>query len=138
VDVNSASGGATYPLARSARETARTASGRPVSELTLERVLAGEVGPDDVRVSPETLEQQAVFAEQCGNRQLAENLRRGAELVAFTDEELLTFYDGLRPGRSTAAELDELAALLERRGAPLCAALVREARSAYARRGLVR
>jgi propanediol dehydratase small subunit len=128
----------TYPLAASARDRVTTASGLPVSELTLDRVVDGRVGPEDVRTAPETLRLQAEFAERGGNPQLAENLRRGAELVAFSDEELLDFYDRLRPGRASAAELDELAAGLEGRGATLCAALVREARSAYVRRGLVR
>lgn len=127
----------TYPLAASAPHTVRTATGRLVSEITLERVVAGEIEPADVRISPETLRVQADFAERGGNPQLAENLRRGAELVAFSDAQLLDFYDRLRPGRSTAAELDELAAELEAGGAPRCAALVREARAAYVRRGLV-
>ena len=129
--------GLTYPLARAARGDVRTTSGLPVTEVTLERVLSGDLGPDDLRVSPDTLRLQADFAERGGNPQLAENLRRGAELVTFSDSELLTFYDRLRPGRSTAAELDELAASLEARGADRCAALVREARAAYERRGLI-
>jgi propanediol dehydratase small subunit len=127
-----------YPLAASARDAVRTAAGRPVTELTLARVVSGELGPDDVRVSPETLRLQADFAEQGGNPQLAENLRRGAELTAFSDDELLAFYDQLRPGRSTAEELAELAGSLEARGAELTAGLVREARAAYLRRGLIR
>jgi propanediol dehydratase small subunit len=113
-----------------------TATGRPVSEVTLEGVVSSEIGPDDVRVSPEVLRLQAGFAEGGGNPQLAENLRRGAELVAFSDDELLEFYDRLRPGRATAGELDDLAATLDARGATLCATLVREARLAYVRRGL--
>jgi propanediol dehydratase small subunit len=124
-----------YPLS-SSRDQVHTVTGRPVSEVTLDRVVSGEIGSDDVRVSPEVLRLQARFAEGGGNRQLGENLRRGAELVAFSDEELLEFYDKLRPGRATAAELDELAAALDARGAALCAALVRGARTAYARRGL--
>ena len=126
-----------YPLARHAPDDARTSSGRLVSEITLERVVAGEVGPADVRVSPDVLLLQAAFAEEGGNPQLAENLRRGAELVAFADEELLAFYDKLRPGRATAAELGALADALETRSATRCAELVREARAAYVRRGLV-
>jgi propanediol dehydratase small subunit len=129
--------GLRYPLSGHARGDVRTATGLPVSEVALDRVLSGELGPDDLRVAPETLRLQAGFAEQGGNRQLAENLRRGAELVGFSDSELLAFYDRLRPGRSTGAELDELASSLESRGAERCAALVREARAAYARRGLV-
>ena len=127
----------TYPLSDGARDRVRTASGRAVSEITLDAVLAGEIGPEDVRISPQTLRLQAGFAEQGGNPQLAENLRRGAELTSFSDDELLRFYDMLRPGRSSAAELDSLAETLEARGAERCAALVREARAAYARRGLI-
>jgi propanediol dehydratase small subunit len=129
--------GLSYPLSQHARGDVTTASGLGVADVTLERVLSGELGADDLRVSPETLRLQADFAEDGGNPQLAENLRRGAELVTFSDVELLTFYDRLRPGRSTAAELDELAASLQSRGAERCAALVREARAAYHRRGLV-
>ena len=129
--------GLIYPLSDGARDRVRTASGRAVSEITLDAVLAGEIGPEDVRVGPETLGLQAGFAEQGGNPQLAENLRRGAELTAFSDYELLRFYDMLRPGRSSAAELDSLAGTLEARGGERCAALVREARAAYVRRGLI-
>jgi propanediol dehydratase small subunit len=127
----------TYPLSDGGRDAVLTTSGRRVSEITLSAVLAGEVGPDDVRVSPATLRLQADFAERGGNPQLAENLRRGAELVAFDDDELLAFYEKLRPGRSTAVELDELAQALETRGAEGSAELVREARAAYVRRGLI-
>ena len=129
--------GLTYPLSDGGRDAVTTATGRQVSGITLDAVLAGEVGPQDVRISSETLRLQAEFAEQGGNPQLAENLRRGAELCAFADDELLAFYETLRPGRSTAAELDDLAARLEARGAERCAALVREARGAYVRRGLI-
>ena len=127
----------TYPLSDGARDVVRTASGHAVSEITLDAVLAGEIGPDDVRVSAETLRLQAGFAERGGNPQLAENLRRGAELTTFSDEELLRFYEMLRPGRSPAAELDALAGDLAGRGAERSAALVREARAAYVRRGLI-
>jgi propanediol dehydratase small subunit len=126
----------TYPLAENGRDEAHTASGRRVSELALDAVVRGEITPDDIRISPEVLRQQADFAQEGGNPQLADNLRRGAELVAFSDEELLELYESLRPGRASALELDELADRLEARDATLCAALVREARGAYVRRGL--
>jgi propanediol dehydratase small subunit len=90
-----------------------------------------------VAISPETLRLQAGFAERGGNPQLAENLRRAAELVAFDDDELLRFYEMLRPGRSSAEELDSLTATLAERGAQRCAELVREARDTYVRRGLI-
>ena len=126
----------TYPLAESGAGEAHTSSGRPVEDITLDAIARGDVTPDDIRISPEVLRQQADFAQAGGNPQLADNLRRGAELVAFSDEELLELYESLRPGRAGALELDELAERLEARDANLCAALVREARSAYVRRGL--
>jgi propanediol dehydratase small subunit len=58
-------------------------------------------------------------------------------LIAIGDDELLGFYDMLRPGRSTAAELEQLAVRLDGDGARRCAALVREAAAAYVRRGLI-
>ena len=59
----------------------RALSGRPVTELTLEAVRQGEIGLEDLRIHPETLERQAAIAEQHGNPQLAGNLRRAAELT---------------------------------------------------------
>jgi propanediol dehydratase small subunit len=126
-----------YPLAVTSRDAVRTASGKAVAEITLDGVVSGQLGPEDVEVAPETLRLQADFAEAGGNPQLAENLRRGAELTAFSDDELLQFYEMLRPGRSSADELDSLARTLDERGAERCAALVREAEATYMRRGLI-
>jgi propanediol dehydratase small subunit len=114
----------------------RALSGRPVEGLTVEAVRAGEVGLADLRIHPETLERQAVVAEEHGNPQLAENLRRAAELTQLPDDEVLAIYEALRPGRSTAGQLTDLAGSLAARGLPRCAALVAEAAEVYARRGL--
>jgi propanediol dehydratase small subunit len=116
----------------------RALSGRPVAEITLEAVRAGEVGLADLRIHPETLERQAVVAQQHGNPQLAANLRRAAELTGLPDAEVMAIYDALRPGRSSAAELTALARSLAARGLPLTAALIAEAAEVYARRGLTR
>jgi propanediol dehydratase small subunit len=126
-----------YPLGAEGRGRVRAASGRTVDEITLDAAVAGELGPQDVTISAETLRLQADFAERGGNRHLAENLRRAAELVAFDDDELLRFYDMLRPGRSSAQELEDLAVGLAQRGAERCARLVRDARAAYLRRDLI-
>jgi propanediol dehydratase small subunit len=114
----------------------RALSGRAVDQLTVEAVRAGEVGLADLRIHPETLERQAVVAERHGNPQLAENLRRAAELTGIPDDEVLAVYEALRPGRSTPAQLTDLAASLAGRGLPRCAALLAEAAEVYARRGL--
>jgi propanediol dehydratase small subunit len=111
-------------------------SGRPVSALTLDAVRAGEVTLPDLRIHPDTLERQATVAEKHGNPQLAENLRRAAELTRLPDEEVLAIYEALRPGRSTAAQLTDLAGSLAARGLPCCAGLLTEAAQVYTRRGL--
>jgi propanediol dehydratase small subunit len=83
---------------------------------------------DDLRVTAEALEFQAQVAEAAGRRQLADNLRRAAELAPVPEENILRVYNALRPGRATPAELEAIAARLEREwGAVRCAALVREA-----------
>ncbi len=114
----------------------RALSGTPVERLTVEAVRAGEVGVADLRIHPDTLERQAVVAQEHSNPQLADNLRRAAELTRLPDEEVLAIYEALRPGRSTAAQLTGLAESLAARDLPRCAALVAEAADVYARRGL--
>ncbi|MFM1964795.1 MAG: hypothetical protein RL134_520 [Actinomycetota bacterium] len=113
-------------------------SGRPVGEITLDALRAGELTPEDVRIHPATLEHQAQIAESHGNPQLAANFRRAAELTELPDERVMAIYESLRPGRSSVAELNALADELESLGAPANAALVREAAAAYAERGLAR
>jgi propanediol dehydratase small subunit len=114
----------------------RALSGKPVSDLTLDAVRAGQVSVSDLRIHPETLERQAAVAERHANPQLAENLRRAAELTRLPDDDVLGIYEALRPGRSTAAQLTVLAESLADRGLPRCSALVAEAADVYARRGL--
>jgi propanediol dehydratase small subunit len=114
----------------------RALSGRAIGELTLEAVRRGELGLPDLRIHPETLERQAAVAAAHSNPQLAENLRRAAELTRLSDEEVLAIYDALRPGRSSPGKLTDLAAGLAERGLPRCAALLTEAAEVYARRGL--
>jgi propanediol dehydratase small subunit len=116
----------------------RAFSGKPAGRLTVAALAGDELGADDVRIHPETLEAQAAVAERHGNPQLAENFRRAAELTAFAEDEILALYEALRPRRSTAPELAALADGLAARDAPRCAALVREAAAAYERRGLLR
>lgn len=116
----------------------RAFSGRDSAELTLDRLAREELAADDVRIHPDTLEQQALVAEQHANPQLAANFRRAAELALMPEAEVLALYEALRPHRSTAEELQATAARLEGVPAPRCAALVREAAEVYARRGLLR
>lgn len=105
-------------------------------DLTVDAVVAGELGPDDLRISPETLRHQAEVARAHGNPQLAANFERAAELTALDESEILALYELLRPGRATGAELRARADDLEARSAPICAAFVREAAAVYERTGL--
>jgi propanediol dehydratase small subunit len=123
-----------YPLSEKRPELIRTPTGKSIDEITMEQVLAGEVGMEDCRISPQTLEYQAQIAESAGNPQMAMNLRRAAELTMFSDERVLEIYGALRPYRSTKEELLQIAEELEQRGATLNAAYVREASQVYEKR----
>jgi propanediol dehydratase small subunit len=81
---------------------------------------------------------QAEIAELAGRPNLAQNLRRGAELVEIPDDVLLEIYERLRPGRARSA--DDLRAMADhlRRtyGAEETARLVEEAAAVYEQRGI--
>lgn len=116
----------------------RAYSGRDATELTYDRLADEDLGPDDVRIHPETLGHQAEVAQAHGNPQLAANFRRAAELALLTEDEVMALYEALRPRRSSAEELAVLVDRLRAVPAPMCAALVTEAAEVYARRGLLR
>ena len=116
-----------------------TASGRTLDELNIEALRAGELTAEDFCISGETLHRQADAAEAAGYWQLAENLRRAAELTGISNQEVLDIYNALRPSRSTYDELINLADRLENDlDAPLTAAFVREAAQVYRERGILR
>jgi propanediol dehydratase small subunit len=94
---------------------------------------------DSFQIAPEQLLKQAQTAYNAGFTQLAENLRRAAELTTVPNEVLLKMYEFLRPGRSTHAELIAIAEALEQEyNAIETAAFVREAADVYLARGLFR
>jgi propanediol dehydratase small subunit len=117
-----------YPLVENIPEKLKTPSGLALGDVTLEAVVSGRIGMDDLRVTAEALELQAQVAEAAGRPQLAENLRRAAELTAVPERRILEIYDALRPGRCSRATLLALADAVERDyAARRCAALIREA-----------
>jgi propanediol dehydratase small subunit len=127
-----------YPLGTRRPDLVTTSSGRPFSEVTFAAVRAGDVPEEDLRATAGTLALQSEVARAAGRSQLADNLTRAAELVGVPDTELLEIYTALRPGRSTAAELEAAASRLSELGAAQTAAFVREAAAVYAERGLLR
>jgi propanediol dehydratase small subunit len=119
------------------RKAVSSASGRGLDELNLESVLSGELTADDFRISRETLLEQADAAQAGGYHQLATNLRRAAELTAFSNQELLDVYTALRPGRSTYEQMIALSDQLEKqRQAEITASFIREAAEFYRQRGI--
>ena len=125
-----------YPLGTRRPELVTTPSGLPLDDVTLAAARDGTLTSEDARATAATLSLQAEVARAAGRAQLADGLERAAELTRVPDDELLAVYTALRPGRSSADELERWAARLEELGAPLNAAFVREAADAYAARGL--
>jgi propanediol dehydratase small subunit len=123
-----------YPLGSTRPELVRTPGAIPLDELSLH---GGRVEASELRATPETLRLQADVARAAGRSQLADNLLRASELAGLPDETILEIYTALRPGRSTAAELEGWADVLDSRDAPASAAFVREAARVYAERGLL-
>lgn len=125
-----------YPLGSKRPDLVKSASGLGLEGITLDKVEAGQISFDDVKIRAETLEYQAQIAENSGRPRVAANLRRAAEMTRIPDERVLEIYNALRPYRSTKRELLDIAGELESQyQARVCAGLVREAAEEYERRG---
>ena len=122
-----------YPLGSERPDLVTTPGGLSLEELRFEDGLDAS----ELRATPATLRLQAEVAAAAGRSQLADNLRRAAELAPLPDDTILEIYTALRPGRSSAAELESWAERLESLDAPLTAAFVRDALRVYATRGLL-
>lgn len=128
-----------YPLANRCPEKILTPTGKPLTDITLENVLAGRVGSQDVRISQQTLEYQAQIAEQMQRHAVARNFRRAAELIAIPDARILEIYNALRPFRSSMTELLAIADELEHTWhATVNAGFIRESAEVYQQRNKLR
>ena len=126
-----------YPLGEKRPDLIRTPSGASLDQLDAAALERGVLAGEDMRATPKTLMLQAEIAESSGRAQLAQNLRRAAELTRVPDEVVLEIYRSLRPGRSSAENLlDWASALEEEYDAPQTAQFLRDAASAYRERGL--
>lgn len=125
-----------YPLGEKIPEKIKSQSGKSLDDITLDKVISGELKSEDMRISPDTLEMQAQVAESVGREAFAGNLRRAAELIAVPDKRILEIYNALRPYRSTKEELYAIADELETKyGCKVNAEFVREAADVYESRG---
>ena len=128
-----------YPMAEKRPELVKTATGKSLTDITLDAVVSGAVKAEEIRITPQTLEYQAQIGESIGRPQFARNLRRAAEMTAVPDARILQMYNALRPNRSTKAELLAIADELDGKyGAKVCAGFVREAADVYERRGVLK
>ncbi|MEI0701761.1 diol dehydratase small subunit [Brachyspira intermedia] len=128
-----------YPLGYNRKDLIKTSTGKSLDDITLDAVMNDRVGPNDVRITAETLEYQAKIAESVGRKIFAMNLRRAAELTRISDDRILEIYNALRPFRSTKAELIAIADELESKySAKISASLVREAAEVYEKRDRLR
>ena len=129
---------AIYPVGEKQPDLIQTRNGHPLRDLTLDNLLTGNVAASDFRITAEGLRLQAEVAEKAGRSNLAQNLRRGAELVEIPDTVLLEFYELLRPGRAQNADKLRAAAnqLRDSYGAKETASLIEEAALVYERRGV--
>ena len=126
-----------YPLADDP-ENVETPEGTKLSEITLEKVVEGEIDGDELVIAPETLEKQAQVAEEAGRPQVARNFRRAAELTAVPDDRILEIYNALRPSGTDKQTLLDIAEELETEyDAEINAAHVREAAEVYEQRDLI-
>lgn len=127
-----------YPLGEFEADAIRSKTGKSLDQITLEEIRKGNVDPEDIKISKETLYKQGQVAKENDNPQLTANFERASELVDVPDQVILHMYDKLRPNRSTKQELVEIAQeLLEKYHAPHCAKLVLEAAQIYEKRGIL-
>jgi len=129
---------ADYPLAETQAHAIAGRRGKPLAEITLDRVLAGEVTMEDLRITPAALQAQAEIARDAGRPTLALNFERAAELVEVPQDFIMEVYELLRPGRAKTKRqlLDAAAAMREKHGAEGIARFIEEAAETYEARGL--
>lgn len=136
VEASSKIDASSYPLGEKIPDKIKSPTGKLLSEMTLDKVIKGEIGAVDMRVSAETLELQAQVAESIGRDAFARNLKRASELIAIPDDRVLEIYNALRPYRSTKSELYDIAEELEDKyNCKVNSAFIREAADIYEIRG---
>lgn len=125
-----------YPLGDNP-ENVETQNGTKLTDISLEKIVDGEIDGEDLDIAPETLEEQARIADEAGRSQLAQNFRRAAELTLIPDDRILEIYNALRPSGADKQKLHDIADELETEyDATLNADHVREAAEVYEERDL--
>ncbi|MFQ9798845.1 MAG: diol dehydratase small subunit [Clostridia bacterium] len=117
----------------------RSKTGKTLQDITMERVLSGDITPEDIKISKEQLHYQGKVAREHGRVQMEQNFVRAGEMVDMEDALLLEIYDKASSQPVHKAKLLEYASRLENEyQAVECAKLIRQAASVYERRGVLR
>lgn len=128
-----------YPLYEKHKNDIYSSTGKNISEFSLEAILSGELKPEDCRISADMLERHAQIEESEGNFQIAETLRKSAEMTRIPDDRIMEIYNTLRPRASTKEGLEQIAEELESKyNAPRNAAFIRKAIEVYEKRNMFR
>lgn len=129
-----------YPIAETQPDEMTGNRGKPLSALTMDAVLSGDVSMEDLRITSQALEQQAEIASSVGRSALAGNLQRAAEMTRLPQSEVMAIYELLRPGRAASSESLLVAAKRVRSDydAQLLGDFLDEAAGFYEQRGLFR
>jgi propanediol dehydratase small subunit len=77
-----------YPLFEHERHRIKSITNKPIGEIQIANLAAGELVPEDLRIHSDSLLDQAQIARQAGFSRLAENLERAAELTRLPNEDL--------------------------------------------------
>ena len=127
-----------YPISEKYPESVKAKSNKPLSDITIEKLMNEELNMEDLRISEESLISQAEIAESAGRYSLAKNFRRGAEMVRLPQNEIFEIYEKLRPGRAKSQEdlITIAKKLREKYNAFILASFVEEAADIYKKRDL--
>lgn len=127
-----------YPLIDKQPELIRTKTGKKLTDITMDRVIEGDIGIDDLSISKDTLILQAKVALDHGKEQQAQNFVRASELIEVPDDKILEIYNMLRPYRATEIQLKAISEELRTvYNAPICAAFVEETLEVYKKRDIL-
>ena len=127
-----------YPLAENHPDKIKGTRGKSLADLTLDGVMKGDVIIEDLRITPQALNDQADVSRSAGRPRLAENFERASELVNVPQDFIMEVYELLRPGRATNKDVLLAAAhiMRETHKAKRIAAFIEEAAAVYEKRGL--
>lgn len=129
-----------YPIAEMRPDSVRARSGKPLPDITLDAVVAGDITMADLAIHPDTLLRQAEIARAAGRPTLAQNFERAAELVDVPQDLVMQAYEILRPGRARSKDdiLTLATTLRTTYAATRIADFMAEAAEVYDKRGLFR